>query len=155
MSELGGSTLLRMYSNSIPKLLAAIFPEQEWLPWKFNRIKGIDNTTKKFIETVSKELLIKDMKDWYNVSKERIMRIEGGNRILKAHNGSVFTLLKTVFPEYGWLPWKFPRAEKIWSNPINLRNFMEFVSKELKIKEMSDWYKIDEKVPFLCFFLCV
>ena len=56
-------------------------------------------------------------------------------------------LLSSVYPEYPWIPWKWARVPKgYWFNPENKQKFIEWAGKELGIKEMSDWYKITDKV---------
>ena len=56
-------------------------------------------------------------------------------------------LLSAAFPEYEWLPWKFNKCPRnFWDDLKNQRKFMDWAGKELGIKEMSDWYKVMEKV---------
>ena len=71
----------------------------------------------------------------------------GGNGLLKKYGNSVSLLLATALPEYNWEPWKYPVTPKnYWESMKNQRKFVEWAGKELKIKEMSDWYKIEFKV---------
>ena len=70
---MGGQSLLsNYYNNSFHKLLAKLFPEYDWLPWKFNNCTrnfwSDMNNQKKFMEWAGKELGIKEMSDWYKVS---------------------------------------------------------------------------------------
>jgi hypothetical protein len=52
-----------------------------------------------------------------------------------------------LLPEYEWLPWKFVRLQNnYWNDVNNQRKFLDWASKELKIKEMSDWYYVSIKV---------
>jgi hypothetical protein len=56
-------------------------------------------------------------------------------------------MLATVFPEYEWLPWKLERCPRgFWDDINNQRKFLDWVSKELKIEEFSDWYKVTKQV---------
>jgi hypothetical protein len=56
-------------------------------------------------------------------------------------------LLSEIFPNYNWLPWKFQKCPKgYWDNVKNQRKFLDWASNELKVKEMSDWYKVSTKV---------
>ena len=52
--------------------MSTIYPEYEWLPWKFNRCPGSYWTEpanhKKFLDWLGKEIGIKEMSDWYNVT---------------------------------------------------------------------------------------
>ena len=64
--------MLKLYKYSIIQLLSSVYPEYEWLPWKFNKApnKYWENveTHKKFVEWAGKELGIKDLSDWYKVT---------------------------------------------------------------------------------------
>ena len=68
---------------------------------------------KKFAEWLEKELKIKHKEDWYNVTINDINKL-GGRRLIDHHNGSIRTMLKTVFPEFPWDETKFrlPRGRK-------------------------------------------
>jgi hypothetical protein len=73
----------------------------------------------------------------------------GGGSLLMNHKNSRLQLLQNAYPEYNWLPWKFDvLPHKFFDNVNNQRKFMEWAGKELKIKEMSDWYKITNKDMF-------
>ena len=73
---IGGSSLLQKYKGSPFHLISTIYPEVEWLPWKFTQSpKGfwadVENQ-KTFIQWASKQLNIRDLSDWYNVSPKVI-----------------------------------------------------------------------------------
>ena len=72
--KLGGSSLLQVNGQSLYKTLCNVFPEYEWLPWRFgktpNHFWGEEENQKKFVEWAGKELGIKEMSDWYKVSNE-------------------------------------------------------------------------------------
>ena len=56
-------------------------------------------------------------------------------------------MLTTLFPNYQWLPWKFHNIPHgFWKDLKNQRNFMEYLSQQLNIKNNEDWYKITTKV---------
>jgi hypothetical protein len=58
-------------------------------------------------------------------------------------------MLSTVYPEYEWLPWKFRKSpQNYWNDLKNQQKFMDWAGKQLKVNEMSDWYKISYLVPF-------
>jgi hypothetical protein len=148
--ELGGNTLLQMHGRSLARLLSVIYPEYQWLPWRFDKSpqglwENIDNQ-KKFVDSMATELKIQSPIDWYNVTKEKIKSFKGGHGILRACDNSLYKLLTHVYPEYSWLPWKFAR---------NLTDdaSVEFVARELNVREMSDWYKIKAEVKIYCHFV--
>lgn len=58
-------------------------------------------------------------------------------------------MLSTVYPEHNWLPWKFERANVgLWNDVKNQRKFLDWVSPQLNVKDLGDWYKVGEKVCF-------
>ena len=51
------------------------------------------------------------------------------------------------FPEYEWLPWKFNTVPKgFWDDRANIDKYMSWLSKELNIKTIEDWYNVTQKV---------
>jgi hypothetical protein len=163
---LGGEQLLRVFLDSPIKLLSSIYPDYEWLPWKFGRAPRDFWTNPKnqrnFLEYVAKELNIKEMKDWYKVTTEVLflyvsqiiifqdIKKLGGLALLNHHSRSIAKLLPYCYPEYNWEPWRFETAINIWTDLENQKKFLEMLVKELNIKDMSDWYKVKTKVsPYL------
>ena len=72
---------------------------------------------------------------------------KNGYILIELYDMSLPKLLKSVYPEYPWLPWKFVRLPRnYWSNIENQREFMQYLSKQLNIKELSDWYNIPAMV---------
>jgi hypothetical protein len=62
-------------------------------------------------------------------------------------NNSTHTLLSQVYPEYDWLPWLFVKTQpNFWKDKKNQRKFTDWAAKQLNIKDMSDWYKVSQKV---------
>ena len=73
-------------------------------------------------------------------------KIGGLSLLIQQHNGSIYRLLTSVYPHYEWLPWKFEKTPRnFWDNVNNQKKFMEWAGKQLKINEMSDWYKVTVK----------
>ena len=102
---LGGVTLLRLYSDSPAQLLAAVFPEYNWLPWKFEKaprnVWQSEINIKKVVEWAGKQLGIKDMDDWYKVSRYEIMRL-----------GCEVPLSELLFIAYPHVKWEFHSKSK-------------------------------------------
>ena len=70
--KLDGYHLLKIYSFSLSDLLSSVYPEYEWLPWKFYRLPRnywveVKNQHK-FVEWAGKELKIEQLSDWFNVN---------------------------------------------------------------------------------------
>jgi hypothetical protein len=144
--NIGGGSLLTLYNTSPSLLLATVYPNYEWLPWKFDVApkhywESLENQ-RKFLSWAGKQLNIKNMSDWYHVS-QKDLRSLGGSGLLSKYNSSPSLLITTVYAEHEWLPWKFPLSS--W-NEDNQKKFMVWASRELTIKEMSDWYNVSIKV---------
>jgi hypothetical protein len=67
-----GNGLSKKYHNSPSRLLAEVYPEHDWLPWKFDKCpqKYWDNVNnkRKFLDWAGKQLNVKEMGDWYKVT---------------------------------------------------------------------------------------
>ena len=70
----GGGVLLQKYGFTLSALLAAVYPEYEWLPWRFmhtpKNFWNDVNNQKKFVDWAGKQLQIKELSDWYSKSNK-------------------------------------------------------------------------------------
>jgi hypothetical protein len=92
----------------------------------------------------------------FQVEIKDLFEIGGGGVLSAKFNSSIALLLAKVYPEYEWLPWKFDRCpNNYFENVNNQRKFMEWAGKQLKIKEMSDWYDVGKMVENvkICFLI--
>ena len=56
-------------------------------------------------------------------------------------------LMKSVYPNYKWLPWKFKQTPNgFWKDINNVKEYMNWLSEILDIKTMEDWYKVTLEV---------
>jgi hypothetical protein len=118
---------------------------------------------RKFLDSVAKELNIKQMSDWYEVTgkvnflqfnnkRQDIEKFGGQALLVHKYSSSLSNLLSSVFPEYDWLPWKLDKCpNNFWSVIKNQKKFIEWVAKEKNVVEMSDWYKIKIEVVLLIY----
>jgi hypothetical protein len=161
--DLGGGNLLQKYYKSPSQLLSGVFPDYEWLPWKFihcpQNYWEDEKNQRKFLDWAAKQLSIKDMQDWYKVQVsvniffyfqveiQQEFAVIGGGGLLKKYNNSPWQVLETAYPEYEWLPWKFSRTPKnTWKSDKMVKKFFNWAGKQLGIKEPSDWYKMTTRV---------
>lgn len=60
--------------------------------------------------------------------------------------------LANLYPNIEWKPWLFTSVPAgYWDDPQNQNNFIQWLSMELKIKNMSDWYAV-KVFLFIAFF---
>ena len=67
---MGGATLLD--KTSLYDILVDMYPDYDWLPWKFekcpNNFWSNKNNVRNYLDWAGKQLNVKEMSDWYNVS---------------------------------------------------------------------------------------
>jgi hypothetical protein len=90
---------------------------------------------KKRIEEIARELGIKELDDWYAVSK-----VEVSKRAPFIQN--LYSTLKDIYPNHNWDELRFGIPRGYWNNMDNLRKRFEEVAKELNVKQLDDWYKV-------------
>lgn len=103
-------------------MLIKLYPEHNWLPWKFSRSpRGLSenkDTVRNAIDYIEKELSIKNNKGidkesdkernkemWYRISKSQLTQL-GVDYIIQ-QNGGLFKLLKEHRPNEPWDESKF------------------------------------------------
>ncbi len=68
----GGGLLALNYKSSPYLLISTIFPEYEWLPWKFNQTPNGFwndlNNQRQYVNWKGRQLGIINLEDWYKVA---------------------------------------------------------------------------------------
>jgi len=104
VTQFGGSGLLRKHGGSMFTLLSAVYPEVDWLPWKFKILPVHSwkdtNILHKAVKFLEKELKIKAPDDWYRVTVAQIT--EHGLARFFEMNGGLKGVLGKVYPEVSW-----------------------------------------------------
>jgi hypothetical protein len=52
-----------------------------------------------------------------------------------------------LHPEYPWQLWRFspsenPLPKDYWNDPKNVKEYLEWLAKELKVEKPEDWYRV-------------
>jgi hypothetical protein len=135
-----------------------MYPDYEWLEWKFVRTPKSFWENKKnqreCVDWIGKQLKYKEMSDWYNVTNkvkknnvfsnfQDFENVGCAHLLSTYYNCSPSLLLHTLYPEYNWLPWKFSHIPKnFWTDNKNKKQFLDWAGNQLGIKDYSDWYKV-------------
>jgi len=102
---------------------------------------------KRFVEEVGKELKIMDgeMEKWYSVTPEIFSNLGGNSLLRKYYPESFYGLLKTIYPSYDFLPWKFCYhvPKEVWTNPTVIAKAVSYIERELNIKERLEWRRVN------------
>ena len=108
-----------------------------------NYWSNIENQ-RKYFYWLSNQLNIKSNEDWYNIKLEQIDSLIWfiiNNQIIMMD--SLYSALKSIYPNYEWIPWKFHQTPKnYWLNIENQRKYFHWLSNQLNIKSNEDWYNI-------------
>ena len=140
----GGSGLLKKY-GSLSQALKSVYPQHHWLTWKFHISK--DNWNNKdiqrdFFDWLAKELGVNNLEDWYNVSIFTI-RSYGGDEVMNIYHGSQVDVLKNIYPDHNWKPWKFLHSPKgFFNSRDNLYDFVDWLRNQLQLSTLEDWYRV-------------
>jgi hypothetical protein len=88
-------------------LLLSVYPEYEWLEWKFYRAPvGFWHNNKnkrKFLDWAGKQLGINEFSDWYNIPAKDIRELRGTPLDTEGY----LEFLSSAYPEYKWEAHKF------------------------------------------------
>jgi hypothetical protein len=129
----GWAILTHQYNSSHLAFLVDCFPEYNWLPWKFvgsapnnywkdRNQNPILKNIKWFVSWFEAEVNITSKEDWYKITRTVIDNNYGMGLINSCFRGSVYDLVKYVYPEYRWLPWMFTNAPNgFWFDTENIK----------------------------------
>eukprot|EP01118_Nematostelium_gracile_P016455 TRINITY_DN6819_c0_g1_i1.p1 TRINITY_DN6819_c0_g1~~TRINITY_DN6819_c0_g1_i1.p1 ORF type:complete len:345 (+),score=60.30 TRINITY_DN6819_c0_g1_i1:359-1393(+) len=138
--------LLQKYNGSPMKLITSIMKEHSWDLFKFSRKpRGTWNdmeSQRKFLNLLAQKFKIQKMEDWYHIGIDQI-NSQGGNGLLQKYDDSPSKMITTIIPEHHWNMYKFGKNEKgRWDDVRSQREMVDYLSKELNITRMEDWYLI-------------
>eukprot|EP01122_Echinamoeba_exundans_P002218 TRINITY_DN12180_c0_g1_i1.p1 TRINITY_DN12180_c0_g1~~TRINITY_DN12180_c0_g1_i1.p1 ORF type:complete len:350 (-),score=32.11 TRINITY_DN12180_c0_g1_i1:5-1054(-) len=142
-----GGLLKLKYGNSLRRALAAVYPEHEWLEWRFQRSSpswlSSPVTALRCLEWLGKQLGVQSLEGWYSVSKTDVLQHLGefkrGKKVLVLAD-----LVQLAYPNHDWLEWKFDSGVRngFWNDTENQRRFVEWFANQCGIKTERDWSKI-------------
>jgi hypothetical protein len=144
-----GYGLCQIYNSSPYQLLKSMYPEYEWLFWKFTSAphgswKSKENQLK-YMAWLGEQLGYTTKEDWYKITQKDFENNYGGALIMNKYNGSPYLLLTFLYPEYEWLFWKFVCSpNNSWGSKENQLKYMAWLGEQLGYKTKEDWYKISQ-----------
>ncbi len=114
--DLGGDGLLtKHYSNSLYKMLLNVYPEIDWVPWKFLKLPKIVGRDPKLIKRAVNEmetqLGIKNPSEWTRVNKADLVGLEAFKVIRNC--GGLESVLQKAYPEISWKNLEPRNPEKV------------------------------------------
>lgn len=113
---------------------------------------------RKFLQVLAQKMHITSPKEWGRVTYQ-IINDNGGVTLLSHYKGSIFRMLKDMFPGQNRNALSLIHLEVEWNeewfrlrtktptlqNRTELRQFMQTVAQKLHIKDLKDWGKVTNK----------
>jgi len=147
----GGGLLASKYRNSPLTFLKGVFPDDEWLPWKFYTTShgtwdDIENHII-YANWLGERLGYKNIDDWYKITQTLIHKNYGCGLLTNKYRDSPIMFLEGVFHDTEWLPWKFGVTQMgYWDTIENHKIYAKWLGETLGYKNMDGWYKITHKL---------
>jgi len=108
----------------------------------FRSFGSVAEVREVLLDKLENDLGIKSSEQWYQYNSSKLKENPDGSRLMRKYRNSVHTMLSELRPNVIWKPWMFPHVPNdYWSNYQNIKNYMEWISAELKINHLSDWYQ--------------
>lgn len=99
--KIGGGGILSYHHGSLPKALKTCFPEEEWIPWLFEKTPANfwndRENQRRFFDWLAKELKIEKWEHWKRVTKEMVVE-RGGGGLLTHYGHSHVKALHAIYP---------------------------------------------------------
>ena len=143
----GGGLLAGYYNNTPFKFIQSVFPDIDWLPWKFRQTKRgywkEKENCKIYADWLGKKLGFETMEDWYKITGKDFHNNYGRGLLANYYKDSPLTFVTSVFSDIDWLPWKFIcTPHYYWKEKENHKLYADWLGEELGFKTEEDWYKI-------------
>jgi hypothetical protein len=141
-----GAGTLSYYGRSPRAIICSIFPEYNWIPWKFVVHKYWNKKSNRFqfLEYLKNKYQIQENEDWFRKITGRIIYEEGG-RTLRQNYGSIVGILKSVYSNINWNDISLsPNLNEIKCSKPHLN-----LIKQLQNLNISEDIKINYKHPIL------
>lgn len=138
--------LAPLYASSIRKLVATVFPDHAWQPWRFTHARDDfweeDSGRKDYMAWLAQTLGFTNMDGWYRVRCEDFTRNYGGPLIRRFNDSPIATVMG-VFQAHAWQPWRFDSISyQHWRSPQLQRDYMEWLGDQLGFTNMDAWYRL-------------
>jgi hypothetical protein len=107
-------------------------------------LKDSLQTQKSFLDSVGQKIGVRgnDLSPWYDRSQKFLIKL-GCSRVLNIYNGSMYGMLKTVYPEHKWVAWRFKKIPQLFTvDPNVMQEILSFAESQLGIAKPEDWYNV-------------
>jgi hypothetical protein len=107
----GGGLVVGYYEGTLFEFLKSVYPEHNWIPWKFKRTSGGAwkdmETQKKAILEFEQKLNFVKPEDWYDIDRQTLKNHGLLSMLSNYYNTSLSRCITELFPEYNLKRTKF------------------------------------------------
>jgi len=142
--------ILQYFGGSIYNIAHFLYPTFNFDLWKFSRTPSNfsyknDDDVRTMIEKTLKDLNLKFPQGIYSLSLRKHF---GNTRLGKERKGGLYSIIKKLYPKYDWYPWLFVGGvgNKFWQNKKNIKRYVEWLSSQLQISSLDEWYDINNEI---------
>ena len=159
----GGSGLIvSKYNGQTIKFMEAMFPNYNWLPWKFIvHLQNFWEMVEDVNEKPTRKYVLKYLKwihnkmgwtsdaDYYKLTQNILLDNYGGG-LLNNYSHSVLRLLSdNIDPpseDEEWYPWLLGGSapNNFWDEYSNRKKYANWLYKRLKFTRLEDWYNVTQ-----------
>jgi hypothetical protein len=141
----GGKGLLSKYGNSPSKLLISVFPDHNWVLFKFQSVPmGFwmkENNCRGYLDWLGEQLGFQSREDWYNISTKDICD-RGGHRLLAKYGNSPAKMVQSVYADDIWFPWKFSNSKMYQLDQQQRLNLIDWLQSKLQVISSDHWHRL-------------
>eukprot|EP01122_Echinamoeba_exundans_P006705 TRINITY_DN1942_c0_g1_i1.p1 TRINITY_DN1942_c0_g1~~TRINITY_DN1942_c0_g1_i1.p1 ORF type:complete len:508 (+),score=56.20 TRINITY_DN1942_c0_g1_i1:285-1808(+) len=134
----GGGLLNHYFGDSIVKAVTSVYPEHDWLRWRFHGTPGsfwddLENQ-RAFFDWVGRRAGVTTLSDWYTMTKRSFYEHAKDVSLLnKRYGDSLRLALEQIYPEHHWLVWQFPQVPSAyWDSRDNRKQFLIWAMAQLR-----------------------
>ena len=143
----GCGLLANVYRFSVLEAARELYPEYNWLPWRFGGVPQRFWQSKAnrhaYMKWLGEQLGFQNQADWYRVRKVDFYRHSGGGLLANYFHDSPQKALQDYLPEADWKPWLFRSVpQNFWQQPGNRQAYLNWLGEELGFEKTADWYQL-------------
>eukprot|EP01125_Pyxidicula_operculata_P021414 TRINITY_DN8239_c0_g1_i1.p1 TRINITY_DN8239_c0_g1~~TRINITY_DN8239_c0_g1_i1.p1 ORF type:complete len:359 (-),score=42.15 TRINITY_DN8239_c0_g1_i1:851-1927(-) len=145
--ELGASSMIKHYGNSIVNMLCWLYSE---IPNSYHKISpdddhSTDDNNRRRIDEVAYALSIESLNDWMKVTVEQFSK-RGGSYIIKQFGHKLYDMLTKTYPEFLWNPYMRDFVpQNYWDSSESTRNFIDYAGIRNNVRLYSEWDSVANK----------
>jgi hypothetical protein len=98
-----------------------------------------------FLDSIGPEIGVKgsDLSPWYSVDFATLKKLGASSLLSLKYRFSFYNMLKSVYPEHDWIPWKFNRIPTtLGRDPEVIKRALAYVEVERNITRWEEWYLV-------------